>query len=256
MSSDVMNIDELAAYLDVATSTLYKKVQAREIPFTKIGNLLRFTRPSIDAWLARNTTHPDDALFEQFARLQNRYHFQMWLESRGIDPNQDFVGLSIVDFDPAGYGSAHNFLDQLKLSGLANFRKFRQYEGTYRWLDLVQPKNLTGADLDLVKYRLPAQVRRSKKCATWAANTGGVDGRGSRTHGLESDEFTLERLGELVTEAATPFLRTPPEVVARRTRMREIEKAVTDFMVHKLLEQGRPVPDRPVPAALPEPALA
>lgn len=80
-----MTIDELAALLGVAIGTLYKKVQAREIPFTKIGNLLRFTRPSIDAWLARNTTRPDDALYDQFARLQNRYHFLKWLEGRGVD---------------------------------------------------------------------------------------------------------------------------------------------------------------------------
>ena len=69
-----MTIEELAVYLSIAVGTLYKKVQAREIPFTKIGNLLRFTRPSINAWLARNTTTPDDALYDQFARLQNRYH--------------------------------------------------------------------------------------------------------------------------------------------------------------------------------------
>ena len=39
MSTDVMNIEELAAYLDVATSTLFKRVQVRGIPFNKIGNL-------------------------------------------------------------------------------------------------------------------------------------------------------------------------------------------------------------------------
>ena len=82
---DVMTIQELALYLKLAVETLYKKVQAHEIPFTKVGNLLRFTKASIDQWLARNTTTPDDSLYEQFARLQNRYHFQRWLEGRGVD---------------------------------------------------------------------------------------------------------------------------------------------------------------------------
>jgi excisionase family DNA binding protein len=82
---DVMTIQELAVYLKLAVETLYKKVQAHEIPFTKVGNLLRFTRISIDTWLARNTTTPDDSLYEQFARIQNRYHFQRWLEGRGVD---------------------------------------------------------------------------------------------------------------------------------------------------------------------------
>jgi excisionase family DNA binding protein len=82
---ELMTIEELAGYLKLATTTLYRKVQDREIPFTKVGNLLRFTRVSIDRWLARNTTTPDDSLYEQFARLQNRYHFQKWLEGRGLD---------------------------------------------------------------------------------------------------------------------------------------------------------------------------
>ena len=82
---DVITIQELALYLKLAVETLYKKVQAHEIPFTKVGNLLRFTKASIDQWLARNTTTPDDSLYEQFARLQNRYHFQRWLEGRGVD---------------------------------------------------------------------------------------------------------------------------------------------------------------------------
>lgn len=82
---DVMTIEELARYLKLAVATLYKKTQAHEIPFTKVGNLLRFTKVSIDRWLERNTTTPDDDLYEQFARLQNRYHFQRWLEGRGVD---------------------------------------------------------------------------------------------------------------------------------------------------------------------------
>ena len=83
--NDVMTIDEVADYLDVSTSTIYKRVSLREIPYAKIGGGLRFTRKSIDAWLARNTVQPDDSLFDEFARLQNRYHFQKWLEGRGID---------------------------------------------------------------------------------------------------------------------------------------------------------------------------
>ena len=85
MSQEVMTIGELAAYLDIAESTLYKKVQAREIPFAKFGNTLRFTKVSIDAWLVRNTTQPDDSVFAEFARLQNRYHFRLWLEGRGVE---------------------------------------------------------------------------------------------------------------------------------------------------------------------------
>lgn len=83
-----MTIEELARYLKLAVATLYRKVQDREIPFTKVGNLLRFTKMSVDAWLARNTVTPSDSLYDEFARLQNRYHFQKWLEGRGVDWHQ------------------------------------------------------------------------------------------------------------------------------------------------------------------------
>jgi excisionase family DNA binding protein len=82
---DVMTIEQLATYLSLAVDTLYKKVQAHEIPFTKVGNLLRFTKTSIDQWLARNTQTPDEDVYNQFAKMQNRYHFQKWLEGRGVD---------------------------------------------------------------------------------------------------------------------------------------------------------------------------
>ena len=85
VTPEVMTIQELALYLKLAVETLYKKVQNHEIPFTKIGNLLRFTKPSIDQWLARNTATPSDGLYAEFARLQDRYHFQRWLEGRGVD---------------------------------------------------------------------------------------------------------------------------------------------------------------------------
>lgn len=82
---EVMTIDDLAAYLQFSTITLYKKVQAREIPFARLGNQLRFSKATIDQWLARQITHPNAALYEEFARLQDRYHFQRWLEGRGLD---------------------------------------------------------------------------------------------------------------------------------------------------------------------------
>ena len=106
---DVMTIEQLAAYLHLATATLYRKVQEREIPFTKVGNLLRFTKTSIDRWLARNTTTPDDDLLAQFARLQNRYHFQKWLEGRGVDWQEltdkqlaDLAAKALTDLREAG----------------------------------------------------------------------------------------------------------------------------------------------------------
>lgn len=47
----VMTIDELAAYLKVAKSTLYKLAQEGKVPGQKVGKHWRFSRQAIDDWL-------------------------------------------------------------------------------------------------------------------------------------------------------------------------------------------------------------
>ena len=46
-----MTIDDLAAYLQVAKSTLYKLAQEGKVPGQKVGRHWRFHRDAIDAWL-------------------------------------------------------------------------------------------------------------------------------------------------------------------------------------------------------------
>jgi excisionase family DNA binding protein len=47
----VLTIEELAAYLKVAKSTLYKLAQDGRIPGQKVGRHWRFRRETIDHWL-------------------------------------------------------------------------------------------------------------------------------------------------------------------------------------------------------------
>ena len=49
--TDVLTIDELATYLKVAKSTLYKLAQAGWVPGQKVGKHWRFRKVSIDRWL-------------------------------------------------------------------------------------------------------------------------------------------------------------------------------------------------------------
>ncbi|HQP25534.1 MAG TPA: helix-turn-helix domain-containing protein [Smithellaceae bacterium] len=51
-SGDVLTIDELAAYLKISKSTLYKLVREGKIPSQKIGKHWRFIKGAIDQWLA------------------------------------------------------------------------------------------------------------------------------------------------------------------------------------------------------------
>ena len=88
MPKEVMNVAELADYLGIAKSTVYKKVEYREIPFTKVGTRLRFPKWLIDRWLTENAVRPDASLFEEFVRLQQRYHLTQFLRAKGIDPDR------------------------------------------------------------------------------------------------------------------------------------------------------------------------
>ena len=49
----VMTIDELASYLKLSKSTLYKLCQNGKVPGQKVGRHWRFHRDSIDQWLRK-----------------------------------------------------------------------------------------------------------------------------------------------------------------------------------------------------------
>lgn len=50
--SEVMTIDELAGYLKIAKSTLYKLAQEGKVPGQKVGKHWRFRRSTINEWLS------------------------------------------------------------------------------------------------------------------------------------------------------------------------------------------------------------
>ncbi len=50
----MLTLDELASYLKLSKSTLYKLVQRGDVPGTKIGKHWRFRRESIDRWIEEN----------------------------------------------------------------------------------------------------------------------------------------------------------------------------------------------------------
>lgn len=52
-NESVLTIDELAEYLKISKSTLYKLVQEGEVPGQKVGRHWRFSRRVIDRWIER-----------------------------------------------------------------------------------------------------------------------------------------------------------------------------------------------------------
>jgi excisionase family DNA binding protein len=57
-SSKIMNIKEVAEYLGVHSTTIYKYAQQGRIPAFKIGSDWRFTKKHIDEWIEERTTKP------------------------------------------------------------------------------------------------------------------------------------------------------------------------------------------------------
>ncbi len=49
----VMTLEEVAAYLRVHESTVYRLLKAQRIPAFKLGSDWRFTKESVDKWIAQ-----------------------------------------------------------------------------------------------------------------------------------------------------------------------------------------------------------
>lgn len=60
MIKEYLNIKELSEYLGIKKSSLYDKVHRKEIPFYKIGRLVRFKKEEIDEWMSKNKNNPVD----------------------------------------------------------------------------------------------------------------------------------------------------------------------------------------------------
>lgn len=52
MDDKLLSLDEIAAYMNISKSTLYKLVEKNQMPSCKIGKQLRFRKASIDRWLS------------------------------------------------------------------------------------------------------------------------------------------------------------------------------------------------------------
>jgi excisionase family DNA binding protein len=59
--SEVMTVEEIAQYLRIPKSSVYKLAQEDRIPCQKVGRHWRFHRVAIERWLARdNKFFPKD----------------------------------------------------------------------------------------------------------------------------------------------------------------------------------------------------
>lgn len=88
LRGDVMDVEGVAEYIGLAPSTVYEKVRALDIPHTRLGNLIRFRKVDVDRWLGENTVRPHPSLQKALAEAAERFFFENWLLSVGLDPKE------------------------------------------------------------------------------------------------------------------------------------------------------------------------
>ena len=58
MEKRLLNITELSGYLNLKIASIYDLVYRKQIPYTKIGNRLRFDTMLIENWIREKTFIP------------------------------------------------------------------------------------------------------------------------------------------------------------------------------------------------------
>lgn len=53
--TEFMTLEEVAGYLRVTKKTIYRSLERKDIPATKVGHLWRFNKTSIDKWLGQSS---------------------------------------------------------------------------------------------------------------------------------------------------------------------------------------------------------
>ena len=106
MEKEFMNIDELSQYLGIKKSTLYSKVERREIRFYRVGRLIFFKKEEIDTFMERNRVECFDIKKEAKRLMKGANRSRM-------DVNR-IVKNAIEGVNGMGYTALHGKPDQVK----------------------------------------------------------------------------------------------------------------------------------------------
>jgi excisionase family DNA binding protein len=60
MEKGFLNIKEVSEYLGIKKSSLYSRVEKKEIPHYRVGRLIRFKKSEIDPWMEKFKSEPLD----------------------------------------------------------------------------------------------------------------------------------------------------------------------------------------------------
>ena len=69
MKTDIMTLEEVAAYLKLKPQTIYTWAQEKRIPAAKIGKEWRFRKSIIDEWFVR---HIDEKFSDIVSKIRDK----------------------------------------------------------------------------------------------------------------------------------------------------------------------------------------
>ena len=70
VDSEIMTLEEVAAYLRLKPQTIYTWAQEKRIPAAKLGKEWRFKKSIVDAWFE---DHIDEKFAEAVEKAKNKY---------------------------------------------------------------------------------------------------------------------------------------------------------------------------------------
>ena len=106
---EILNIDELSDYLGIKKSSLYSKVERKEIPFYKIGHLVRFKKSDIDLWMEKLRSESAPPEIKEKPKMPSH-------DGRDADVDQ-IVRRAIADSQEMKYTPKHKG-DRTRIRGL------------------------------------------------------------------------------------------------------------------------------------------
>jgi excisionase family DNA binding protein len=106
---EILNIDELSEYLCIKKSSLYSKIERKEIPSYKIGHLVRFKKSDIDLWMEKSKVEPLRIKEEARSMVHSK-------DARTADVDE-IVERTIADSQGMKYTSNHKG-DRTRIRGL------------------------------------------------------------------------------------------------------------------------------------------
>ena len=106
MQSSYLSIDEASAYTGIKKSTLYARVEQREIPHYRFGRSIKFKRDDLDVWMEAHRVECVDITNEAGRILKNTRRSKVDIDS--------LIKKTVAEFKGTRYTSSHEKPDQIR----------------------------------------------------------------------------------------------------------------------------------------------